>query len=158
MKEMMNPKLSIAALLIAATTLFAPAHSGNIWPPRNYDLGVAMEWNMLPEGAVPTTVGGQLPRYYALMHTAMFDALNSIEGGAPAIHSRVAAPRHASSDAAAAQAAHDVFVALLPAKKSEFDAALVSRLSKINPDRARLGVQVGREVAKRTLKWGTKNG
>ena len=39
----------------------------------------------------------------------------------------------ASSEAAAAQAAHDVLVALLPAGTASFDAALATRLAKIHP-------------------------
>ena len=149
----MRLKLSIAALLIGAGTLTAPAGAGNIWPPRNYDPGVVVEWNTLLEQSVPANVGAMMPRYYAIMHIAMFDAMNSIEGGHTAIHSRVPASRHASSDAAAAQAAHDVLVALLPERKTDFDRALTTRLGTINPDRAELGAQVGREVAAQILKW-----
>jgi hypothetical protein len=149
---MMNFKLSIAALLIAAGTLAPSTHAGNIWPPRNYDPGVISEWNALLVDAVPTTVGAELPRYYALMHIAMYDAVNSIEGRGTALHARVAAPRHASSDAAAAQAAHDVLVALLPSNKAAFDAALNARLGTINPKRAQLGAHVGRRVARAVLR------
>ena len=59
------------------------------------------------------------------------------------------APPHALTS----QAAHDVLVALLPGKKAEFDFALTNRLRTINPDRAQLGAQVGREVAAQILKW-----
>jgi hypothetical protein len=90
------------------------------------------------------------------MHIAMTDAIGSIERKTPAIYSRVPAARHASTDAAAAQAAHDVLVALLPERKPEFDLELKERLATINPERGLQGVEVGRAVAQRTLDWATK--
>jgi hypothetical protein len=146
-------KILIAAMLIAATPLATAAPAGNIWPPRNYDPGVLAEWNALLVESVPTTIGGLLPRYYAVMHIAMYDAVSSIERDHPPMHVRVRAARHASTDAAAAQAAHDVLAALLPEKKAAFAAVLAKRLATINPARAELGVQVGREVARQVLAW-----
>lgn len=148
----------IAALLIGAGPLALPASAGNIWPPRNYDPGVLAEWNALLVESVPSTVGGMLPRYYALMHTAMYDAVSSIEGDHPPLHVRVRAARHASTDAAAAQAAHDVLAALLPERKAAFAEALAKRLATINPTRAELGAQVGREVARKVLEWRSSPG
>lgn len=146
-------KLLIAALLIAAGPFAISAPAGNIWPPRNYDPGVLVEWNELLVDSVPPTIGGMLPRYYAIMHIAMYDAVSSIDGDLPPMHVRVRAARHASTDAAAAQAAHDVLVALLPERKAAFAEALAKRLATINPTRAELGAKVGREVARKVLAW-----
>ena len=143
----------LAGLLLSLGALAMPVEAGNLWPPRNYDPGVLFEWNALLVEAVPDDVGVMLPHYYALMHTAMYDAVVSIEGGHPAMRVRVRAPRQASSDAAAAQAAHDVLVALLPSSAVAFDEALANRLGTINPNRAQLGAQVGREVARKILEW-----
>jgi len=153
----MTFRLLAAALICAANVFSTPASAGNLWPPRSYEPGLVTEWNALLVDALPSTIGAEVPRYYALMHIAMYDAVSSIESGRTPIHARVPAARHASSDAAAAQAAHDVLVALIPEHKTKFDSALAARLASINPERARLGVQVGREVAKRTLRW-NKNG
>jgi hypothetical protein len=141
----------VFALFYLVFALATPANSGNLWPPRNYDPGLVTEWNALLVDALPPTLGADVARYYALMHIAMYDAVTSIDGG-DSIRARVPAARHASSDAAAAQAAHDVLTALLPAHKASFDAALSARLASINPERAALGVRVGHEVAKRVLK------
>ena len=146
-------KTLLAGLLLSLGALATPANAGNLWPPRNYDPGVLVEWNTLLVDAVPDDVGIMLPQYYALMHTAMYDAVASIEGGHPAMRVRVHAPRQASSDAAAAQAAHDVLVALLPSKAAAFDEALANRMGTINPNRGQLGAQVGREVARKILEW-----
>ena len=97
-------------------------------PPGEYrdreDPAVIREWNLLAEGVIPASAGPTLPRTYAMMHIAMFDAVNSIEGGYTAYRTRVPATRFASSEAAAAQAAHDVLVALWPANTTQFDTAL----------------------------------
>ena len=148
-------KTLIAGLLVSLGAHAIPAAAGNLWPPRNYDPGVLVEWNTLLVDAVPDDVGVMLPQYYALMHTAMYDAVISIEGGHPPMRVRVPASRQASSDAAAAQAAHDVLVALLPSGAPAFNEALANRLGTINPNRAQLGVQVGREVARKILEWHT---
>jgi hypothetical protein len=150
-------KLTIAVLLTAGT-LAAPAHATRWPPPTTSDPGVVVEWNALLESTVPNSAGVTLPRYYAMMHIAMFDAVNSIEGGYSAYRTRVFAPRIASSEAAAATAARDVLVALLPAGTANADALLATRLAKIHPVRAQLGVQVGREIATRILEWRANDG
>ena len=153
----MSSKVGIAVPLFMAISLTPPpAQPGNLWPPRQYDQGVIAEWNSLLMSALPSTAGNAVPRYYALMHIAMSDAISSIERNTPAIYSRVPAARHASTDAAAAQAAHDVLVALLPERRLEFDLELKERLATINPERGQQGVQVGRAVAQRTLEWAAK--
>jgi hypothetical protein len=149
-------KFSAALLLAAALAAAAPARPGNLWPPREYDQGVIAEWNAMLVSAAPATAGADMPRYYALMHIAMYDAISSIDRRSGALHSRVPAPRHASTDAAAAQAAHDVLVALFPDCKPEFDFELKERLATINPERGRLGADVGRAVARRTLELAKK--
>jgi hypothetical protein len=113
---------------------------------------------VLAEGTIPASAGPTLPRSYAMMHIAMFDAVNSIEGGYTAYRVRIPATRYASSEAAAAQAAHDVLVSLYPANTAKFDTALSTRLATIQPLRAQLGAQVGREVAKKILEWRTTDG
>ncbi|MEO8018726.1 MAG: hypothetical protein ABI769_12995 [Pseudomonadota bacterium] len=156
MKDIVN--LKFLAALIVAGSLATPSAAGNLWPPRSYEPGLIAEWNELLVQALPSTPSVEVPRYYALMHIAMYDAVGSIESGHAPIHAHVRAARHASSDAAAAQAAHDVLVALLPAHQSAFDVALESRLASINPVRAELGAVVGREVARGVLDWDFGNG
>jgi len=151
-------KQSMAGLLLAASALTTIAHAGGTPAYRNDDPAVIREWNTLAEGAIPASAGVTLPRTYAMMHIAMFDAVNSIEGDYTPYHVRVQAWRGASSEAAAAQAAHDVLVALLPAGTAGFDAALAARLATIHPSRAQLGAKVGSEVAKKILEWRATDG
>ena len=150
-------KLSKAALALVACAFAVHAHATGGYLDRE-DPAVIREWNSLAEGVIPASAGPTLPRTYAMMHIAMFDAVNSIEGGYTAYRTRVPATRFASSEAAAAQAAHDVLVALWPVNTTQFDTALNTRLAKIHPLRAQLGAQVGKEVAKRILEWRTNDG
>jgi hypothetical protein len=150
----------LAALGLAACAIISPAHAhgGNSPVYRADDPAVITEWNTIAEGVIPASAGVTLPRTYAMMHIAMFDAVNSIDGGYTAYRVRVPAWNGASREAAAAQAAHDVLTALLPAGTATYDAALAARLAKIQPGRAQLGVQVGREVAQKILDWRSTDG
>jgi hypothetical protein len=150
-------KLSLAALAVLAATLATPSQATGGFRDRE-DPAVVREWNALAEGTIPASAGPTLPRPYAMMHIAMFDAVNSIEGGYTAYRVRINAPRSASSEAAAAQAAHDVLVSLYPANAAKFDTALNARLATIQPLRRQLGAQVGREVAKKILEWRANDG
>lgn len=144
-------RLSVALLAIAGaltTNVFA----------GSADRSVVHEWNAQLEATIPASAGPTLPRYYSMMHIAMFDAVNSIEGGYTAYHTRVNARRGASSEAAAAQAAHDVLVAMIPAQTAAFDAALAARLARIQQPCAQWGAQVGKDVAKRILEWRSTDG
>ena len=145
-------------LLLAATAFGTLAHAGNAPNYRNDDPAVITEWNRLAEAAIPASAGVTLPRPYAMMHIAMFDAVNSIDDDYTPYRVRVPAFRHASGEAAAAQAAHDVLVALLPTGTAGFDAALATRLATIHPVRAQLGAQVGSAVAKKILEWRATDG
>lgn len=149
-------------VLMLAAAIAPAAQAGNVSPvPQPHSDGdreVIVEWNMLLEGTVPNSAGVTLPRYYAMMHIAMFDAVNSIEGGYTPYHTKVPAGRLASPEAAAAQAARDVLVTLLPDGRAGFDAALAKRLARLNPARAQLGAQVGKEAAKKIIEWRANDG
>jgi len=131
---MFKRSLVASALLACAFITTAQATGGN-FRDRD-DPAVIREWNALAEGVIPTSAGPTLPRTYAMMHIAMFDAVNSIEGNYTPYRVSVPAYRFASGEAAAAQAAHDVLAALLPAGTAGYDAALAARLATIHPTRA----------------------
>jgi hypothetical protein len=151
-------KLVSASLALVAGALSIPAQAGGHPSRTGEDPSVITQWNSIAEANTPGSTGVLLPRSYALMHIAMFDAVNSIEGGYSPYRVRLPALRFASSEAAAAQAAHDILVALQPAGTPGYDAALAERLADIHPMRAQLGSQVGREVAKKILEWRANDG
>jgi hypothetical protein len=109
-----------------------------------------LEWNQVAVEA--TRVAKLSPnvqtRALAMVHGAVFDAVNGIEGGyAPYLVNR-RAPVWASEDAAAATAAHDVLVSLMPTQQATLDAALASSLAAVPNGKAEdAGVAYGKLVA-----------
>jgi hypothetical protein len=152
----MNKKAHLFAACIAATLtmVMPPARAGHDSPQ------VVVEWNQLLQANIPSNAGLLVPRYYAMLHVAMFDAANAIEREYTPYHARLLANPAASAEAAAAQAGHDVLVALIatPEAKAKFDAALQARLATIHPWRAAAGVSVGRRAASDILAWRANDG
>src|SRR5688500_9552835 len=91
-------------------------------------------------------------RALAMVHGAVFDAVNGIEQDyAPYLVTR-RAPIWASEEAAAAVAAHGVLVGLMPAQQATLDAALASSLAAVPDGPAEdAGVAFGKLVADRML-------
>ena len=84
----------------------------------------------------------------AVMHVAMFEAINSIAGKYTPYTARITAAKGSSMDAAAATAAHDILVKLCADQKSVWDGALKSQLTLIADSVSREnGASVGRLAA-----------
>jgi hypothetical protein len=84
----------------------------------------------------------------------MYDAVNSVDGRFEPFAVSVYAPRGASRDAAAAQAAHDVFVHYFSsaAQVATLDAALAASLGAIADGQSKTdGINVGKAVAAQWL-------
>ena len=151
----MNTKQKVRSLLTIAILLFTQAVWANriITPMPNED--VVLQWNrVLTEtvrtpGLHPATI--MQVRSYAMMHAAMFDAVNSIDGTHTAYLTDVPGTRNASIEAAAAQAAHDVLAGLYPTRVAIFDAELAASIEGIDEYRAAQGARVGQIVAERML-------
>lgn len=121
---------------------------------------VVLHWNEVLMQSLSSPPPSRVPlaRNMALVHVAMFDAVNSIDRSYESYYARVRAERGASKEAAAAQAAHDTLSALYPVRQSVFDAALAEDLAGIPADRARKGIAVGQEVARRILELRSTDG
>src|SRR4051812_27628553 len=65
---------------------------------------------------------GRSSRAMAIVHIAMFDAVNSILGGYQGYTALPRVPSNVSLDAAIAAAAHDTLVAMFPSQKPRLDA------------------------------------
>ncbi len=151
----MNRKQFLIGLLTLAIFICTQAPA---WA-FNHNLTVAndvvLQWNRVLMETVRTP--GQQPatimpvRSYAMMHAAMFDAVNSIEGSHTPYLTDIPGSPNASIEAAAAQAAHDVLAALYPTRVAIFDAELAISLMGINENRAKQGTRVGEIVAERLL-------
>jgi hypothetical protein len=118
---------------------------------------VIVEWNQLLQTNITGLPIGQ-PRSYAMLHVAMADAVIAVRGRYEPFHAHVKAPEDASAEAAAAQAGHDVLVALFPPAQAAADTALAKRLALIPPEGRGLGVQVGRNAAAQILAWRQNDG
>jgi len=81
-------------------------------------------------GAQPATV--HPTRSFAIMHAAIYDAVNAIDGThKPYLVRLTTVPRFVSRDAAAASAAHEVLVTLYPNFKAFLDDQLQQSLASI---------------------------
>lgn len=153
-------RLTAAILAMAGFLAFAvPAQAGSAPVYTGGDPGAApvVKWNQL----LQQTLGGPpfaQARVYAILHIAMADAAVAIEGRYEPYYVGVWASRGASTEAAVAQAAHDVLVALVPASTATFDAALQSTFASLPPWRRGLGAAVGRDVAAAVLSWRKTDG
>ena len=126
----------VCALLLGATRLTAA--------------DVVVVWNNVLLDTIRATGGPPCPisRTQALVHSAIYDAVNSIDRRHEPYLDFVAAPVGASADAAAAAAAHRVLTTLFPARTAIYDAALIASLATV-PDGANetAGVTLGRAAA-----------
>jgi hypothetical protein len=130
----------------------------NICPSNRAESAAAQEnpviqWNktlltiVRTPGAQPATV--HPTRSFAVVHAAMYDAVNAIDGAhQPYLVRLEHISPHASQDAAAASSAHEVLIALYPTFQTAIDAQLEQSLTQI-PDRADKaeGVVIGKAVA-----------
>ena len=98
-------------------------------------------------------------RVMAIVHTAMFDAINSIEGRYTPYKFKVPAPTGSSPEAAGVAAAHAALVQLFPEQKSALDAAYAASLAQIPDGPGKTtGIAVGEEVAAKVLEWRASDG
>jgi hypothetical protein len=83
-----------------------------------------------------------------MLHVAMFEAVNAIEGRYLPYKLNLAADRTASKEAAAASAGHDILLALHPEQQSALDATLATMLAGIADGEAKgKGIGLGKKAA-----------
>jgi hypothetical protein len=114
-----------------------------------------LEWNRIllatlatPGATSPTVFFTRGP---ALMHVAIYDALNSFDQVYTPYFDRVPVASGASRDAAVAQAAHDTLVAMFPSQTAIYDAALAAQLNRLPAGAAQDGARVGAAAARAIL-------
>ena len=117
-----NPLIG-ATLLLA---LLAPA--GRDVRATGSTADIVFEWNQILQDTVPVPQDPLTPRFFAMTHIAMFDAINAIEREFEPYRVRLRHWGGGSPEAAAAQAAHDVLVVINPAATATYDAALARQL------------------------------
>jgi hypothetical protein len=111
---------------------------------------VIMDWNAKADAI---GIEKQLPnapnaRGLAMLHIAMFEAVNAIDRRYAPYKLNLAAERTTSKEAAAASAAYDILVALYPDQKADLDATLAASLSGIAETEAKSkGIELGKKAA-----------
>jgi hypothetical protein len=113
-----------------------------------------MRWNQIATDATTAAKTDPLTesRIFAILHTAIHDAVNNIEPRYQTYQSGTSPAPGASVEAAIAAAAHDTLVVLFPGAKSNFDVAMEETVRAVSDDsKKNAGLGVGRMCAKAIL-------
>ena len=147
MKPLLRAATAVAVL--AAATL-APAMAQVTKP-----VSQVVQWNrtllmiVRTAGAQPATV--HPTRSFAMMHAAIYDAVNAIDPTHKPYLVRLSASHFASQEAAAAAAAHEVLVNLYPSFQATLDTQFQQALAQLPKGGQADGINIGNTVADRIL-------
>jgi hypothetical protein len=111
---------------------------------------VVTDWNAKADAIAAEKKTGNVPhaRGLAMLHVAVFEAVNAIERRYAPYKLDLTADRTASKEAAAASAAYSVLLTLHPDRKPDLDAALAASLSGIAATPAKTkGIELGQKAA-----------
>jgi hypothetical protein len=161
--------MTLFVLLINAYQVPAAAAAtsnmlSNVPPASDQVANPVTQWNRIllaivrTPNAQPATV--HPTHSFAIMHGAIYDAVNAIDGKHTVFRIHVeGALKGASQDAAASSAAHDVLIALYPAFRNMLDAELAQSLAAIpdGEDKSE-GVWIGATAASRMLQLRANDG
>jgi len=156
-KHLMSLMLFCVSILIFGTSTYGTSLDEAGQSSTAKPINPVVSWNatlltiVRTPGAQPKTV--HPTRSFAIMHAAIYDAVNSIDRThEPYLVRLRGVSRSASQDAAANSAAHEVLVTLYPAFQPTLDAQLKQSLALI-PDGADKteGITIGTAVADQIL-------
>ena len=165
-KSLIALVLLCASLSVGATASASSTTDDEVNPGASSAQSVnsAIEWNRTLL-AIVRTAGAQPPtihstRNFAILHAAVYDAVNNIDGTFSPYFVRIPnVSGHASTPAAADQAAHDALVALYPAFQATLDAELQQDLAQIPDGQNKAdGIAVGQTVAAQILSLRSNDG
>jgi hypothetical protein len=156
----------LCAVLVAQVGQSYGASDGGrkMGPSPAQSVNQVVQWNktllviVRTPGAQPSTIHST--RSFAIMHAAIYDAVNAIDGSHKpySVHLTGISPS-ASQDAAAAQAAHDILVSLYPKFQTTLDTELQQSLAQITDGAEKTdGVNVGITVAQQILSLRNNDG
>jgi len=115
---------------------------------------VVTDWNTIWLDCVRATGGPPCPiaRAGAMVHGAVFDAVNAIDREHEPYLVNFHAPAQCPQEAAAAVAAHDVLLHLYPQRQAILDQALAASLAEVPDGRLkRFAINLGKRVARRFI-------
>jgi hypothetical protein len=119
------------------------------------DTDVVLRWNEATLAAIKAerTPPPLAARNLAVVHVAIYDAMNGAQPTYKQFHVRKSSPG-ASSTAAAAVAAHRALLTLYPKQVCNLDAALDKALDAVPEGQAKdAGIELGQTVAEAVLDW-----
>ena len=122
---------------------------------------VIMDWNAKADALATEKqlLNASNARGQAMLHIAMFEAVNAIDRRYAPYKLSLSADRAASREAAAASAAYDVLLALHPDKKADLDATLAGSLAGITENEAKSkGIELGKQAAAGIIALRTNDG
>jgi hypothetical protein len=118
---------------------------------------VITEWDARAAGMA--SVGSMGEREMAIVHVAMFDAVNSIERRYRPYLAQIRTPNSTSQEAAASAAAAAVLTALHPEKAADIKTALSNELAGIPDGSAKAdGVKLGEQIAMKIVEARASDG
>jgi len=145
----------LAASAYARTSQANPIPAGHARVAQESGQPV-LDWNNVllsivnTPGAQPANI--QPTRNFAILHTAIYDAVDAIDRTHEPYLIDVRAPRDASETAAADAAAHAALVGLYPAQQSTLDSDYAAELSQVTAGPAKnKGVRLGEKIASELL-------
>jgi hypothetical protein len=155
-KPAIIPQSIMGVLALSALAALSPLYADEV-----------TDWNQNMLTAAFTAKLGPIPtsRVAAMVHSAMFDAVNGTHKRYEPVHVQPAAPRGASARAAAVQAAHDILVDLFPGQQTRLDAQLAASIAQLvdknddSPGKAvERGLAWGQYVASQIWAWRSADG
>ncbi|HEX4525974.1 MAG TPA: vanadium-dependent haloperoxidase [Gaiellaceae bacterium] len=158
-----------AAAVLAAGAYARTSQAGALRAPAKHagriqDSGQpVIDWNQVllsivnTPGAQPANI--QPTRNFAIVHAAIYDAVNAIDRTHQPYLIAIRAPRDASETAAADAAARTALVGLYPAQQTMIDTDYATELAKVADGPAKdAGIRLGDEVAADLLAIRTADG
>jgi membrane-associated phospholipid phosphatase len=142
--------LTATAVAVLAAANPAPAMADATKPVNQ-----VVQWNrtllviVRTPGAQPATV--HPTRSFAIMHAAIYDAVNAIDRTHKPYLVRLSASHFASQEAAAAAAAHEVLVKLYPGFQATLDTQFQQALAQLPKGGQADGINIGKTAAERIL-------
>lgn len=140
------------------------------WESKNKDLvtgwnvhtlDIVIKWNALTLNIVRTEQASpqMAARSLAMVHSAIYEAVNAISKTHKVYRVKVQAAKGASDEAAAIAAAHQVLVNLYPKQAATLDTAKAGFLLEIAEGKSKTdGVKLGQSVADKILAWRQNDG
>jgi membrane-associated phospholipid phosphatase len=149
--------LAATAVAVLAAATLAPAMAQATEP-----VSQVVQWNrtllviVRTPGAQPATV--HPTRSFAIMHAAIYDAVDAIDATHKPYLVRLSASHFASQETAAAAAGHEVLVKLYPSFQATLDTQFQQALAQIPNVGKADGINVGNAAADRILALRTNDG